>query len=422
MTRLFLIIAAFLLAHTAAFAETFAITGGKIVTNAGAIIDGGTIVFDQQKIIAVGEADTVFIPENATQIDARGKWVTPGMFVPFSRAGLVEVSLESSTNDVRAKGSEFSAALQAADSFNPNSENIASTRIEGITRMAILPDASATIFGGQGALVNTSGALRSITNSSAFIFVQMGETGARIAGGSRSAAWAWLRESIREAKAWRKGREPAEPLLKAADAMAIQNALKNNKPFLIQVNRASDLISLIDFKQEFRGINLVAVGAAEAWMVADELRAANITLIIDPHDNLPSRFESLGATMYNAARLAEAGVSFAIANLSDDSFNARLAPQQAGNTLATGLDWDLAFAAISSVPAQIFGVQDQLGQLQPGMIGDIVIWDGDPLEVMASPDQVFINGLAQDMTSRQTRLRDRYMSMGSDTPLPFAYR
>ncbi|MCF6293173.1 MAG: amidohydrolase family protein [Robiginitomaculum sp.] len=422
MRKFITVCLAFLLLQSPAVAETFAITGAKIVTNEGAIIEEGTIVFDDKKIIAVGKTTSVTIPDTATKIDASGKWVTPGLFLPFSQVGMVEVAAESSTNDTRSKDSPFSAALLAADSFNPKSENVGITKIEGITRMAILPVASRTIYGGQGALVNTSGDFRSISNNAAFIYVQMGETGARIAGGSRSASWLWLRQSLLEAKAWRKGREPAKPLLNSADAFALQNALKKDLPFLVRVNRASDLLALIDFKSDFGDLNIVAVSAKEAWMVADELAEADITLIIDPHDNLPSGFEALGATMYNAVRLHEAGVKFAIANLGDGSFNARLMPQHAGNTLATGLDWDTAFAAITKVPAQIFGEGDNLGRLSSGMIADIVVWDGDPLEVMSAPDLVFIAGQKQDMTSRQTRLRDRYLTVGDKNSLPFAYR
>ncbi|MBL1430992.1 MAG: amidohydrolase family protein [Robiginitomaculum sp.] len=422
MSKFITLCLAFILLQTPAIAQTFAITGAKIVTNNGAIIEHGTIVFNDKKIIAVGETTAVTIPDAATKIDGSGKWVTPGLFLPFSQVGMVEIAAESSTNDTRSNKSPFSAALLAADSYNPKSENVGITKIEGITRMAILPTPSRTIYGGQGALVNTSGDFRSIRNNAAFIYVQMGETGARIAGGSRSASWLWLRQSLLEAKAWRKGREPAKPLLNSADAFALQNVLKKDLPFLVQVNRASDLLALIDFKSDFNNLNVVAVGAKEAWMVADELAKADITLIIDPHDNLPNGFESLGATMYNAVRLHKAGVKFAITNLSDGSFNARLMPQHAGNTLATGLDWDTAFAAITKVPAQIFREEDNLGRLATGMIADIVVWDGDPLEVMSSPDLVFIDGQKQDMTSRQTRLRDRYLTIGDENPLPFAYR
>ncbi len=419
----FALLATLLFSSPAAIAQDFAIVGGKTITNQdNNIIEDGVVIIQDGKITSVGSRGKTDIPAGISVIDAKGKWVTPGIFTPFSRVGLVEVSLEKSTNDTRAKDSPFSAALQAFDGFNPKSENIAITRIEGVTRMAVLPAASSTIFAGSGALADTSGSFSSISRTPAFMYVQMGEAGASIAGGSRSAAWTWLRQALGEAKTWRRGREPAEPLLTAADALAIQDAMADDLPFLIAVERASDLMTLIALKSEFRDLNVVAVGASEGWMVASELAKADIPVILDPHRNLPQGFQSLGATMYNAVRLQKAGVRIAIATLSDEAFNSRLVLQHAGNTLATGMDWNHAFAAITSEPARIFGKEKTWGKLKPGMIGDVVIWDGDPLELMSSPDMVFIAGEKQDMTSRQTRLRDRYLSIGDDNPLPYGYR
>jgi imidazolonepropionase-like amidohydrolase len=151
-------------------------------------------------------------------------------------------------------------------------------------------------------------------------------------------------------------------------------------------------------------------GGAGAWQVADELARARIPVIIDPLSNLPDRFERLSARLDNAALLHRAGVTFAIAPApgSVDAHQARLVLQLAGNAVANGLPWEAAFAAVSSAPAEIFGVGDRLGRLQAGYAADVVIWDGDPLEVMAAPTAVFIAGAEQPMVSRQTRLRDRY--------------
>ncbi len=423
MIRFLTILTVFILSPMAVLAADFAITGGKVITNHnGEIIENGTVVIKGDQIIEVGTASSVTIPAGFETIDVKGKWVTPGLFIPFSRVGMVEVALEKTTNDTRAKESPFSVALQAIDSFNPKSENVAITRLEGVTRMAILPDASHTIFGGRGALVDTSGSFAGERAAPAFVFIEMGEAGAGIAGGSRSASWTWLRQAVAEARAWRRGREPAEPLLLAADALALQQALRDDLPFLVHVERASDLMNLIHFKEEIGDINVIAIGATEGWMVAEHLEKAEISVILDPHDNLPQGFENLGATMYNAKKLHDAGVTIAMADLHDEAFNARLAPQHAGNTLATGLDWSTAFAAISSVPAQMFGVDGDFGQLVAGMEADLVIWDGDPLELMSAPDMVYISGEKQDMQSRQTQLRDRYMDKGADQTLPHAYR
>ncbi len=405
---------------TPGLTQTIAITGGKVVTNtAQGHVIGGTVLIQDGKILAVG--DNVDIPDDALRIDASGKWVTPGLFSPLSQVGLVEVGAEASTNDTSANKSTFSIALDGVDGFNPKAEAIAITKIEGMTRIAVATGAGANIFSGRGFIADTSGALNSITKGKAFVSVQMGERGANIAGGSRPAAWAYLRNALAEARNYRPGREREDALLTGPDALALKPAAEGRMPLLVYVNRASDLMTLVRLKRAQPKLNLVAVGAREGWMVGKELAAANIPAVIQPQDNLPGSFESLGSTMMNAMRLHKAGVMIAIAQIGE-SFNARLAPQQAGAAVANGLDWDVAFAAITSTPAKIFGLDDQLGTLAKGMTADVVIWDGDPLELMSSPDYVFIGGVDQIMTSRQTKLRDRYMDLSNARDKPFAFR
>ncbi len=404
-----------------AWAQTIAITGGKVITNtAQGQLDNATVLIEDGKILSVG-AD-ITIPEGATRIDASGKWVTPGLFAPLSQVGLIEISLESSTDDSRAEKSEFSVALDGVDGFNPKAEAVAITKIEGMTRIAVSTGPGENIFSGAGFVADTSGdVVDSITRDHAFVMVQMGERGARIAGGSRPAAWAYLRNALTEARHYRPGRAPKDALLNGPDAMALKPVAEGRMPLLVFVNRASDLMTLIRLHEAQPKLDLVAVGAAEGWMVADELAAAGIPVILEPQNNLPSSFESLGATMTNAARLQKAGVTIAIAQLGE-AFNARLAPQQAGDAVANGLPWDAAFAAITRAPAQIFGLEDELGTLQSGMIADVVVWNGDPLELMTSPDYVFIGGEAQSLSSRQTKLRDRYLDLKKAKENPFAYR
>ncbi len=403
-----------------ALAQTFAITGGKVITNtAQGQIENGTVIMRDGKIVAVGT--NIAIPDDSTRIDARGKWVTPGLFTPLAQVGLVEVGAESSTNDSSAGDSEFSVALDGVDGFNPKAEAVAITKIEGMTRMAVATGPGANIFSGTGFITDTSGRFNSITKGKAFVTVQMGERGARIAGGSRPAAWAYLRNALAEARTVRPGRAREGSLLNEADALALKPVTEGRMPLLVYANRASDLVNLVGLQKTQPRLDLVAVGAAEGWMVADMLAAAGIPVIVQPQDNLPGSFETLGATMYNAARLNKAGVTVAIAQIGE-SFNARLGAQQAGDAVANGMPWAAAFAAITSAPAEIFGLDDRLGTLANGMKADVVVWDGDPLELMSSPDYVFIDGKKQSLTSRQTKLRDRYIDLSHAKEKPFAYR
>ena len=157
-------------------------------------------------------------------------------------------------------------------------------------------------------------------------------------------------------------------------------------------------------------MHFIIHGGAEAWLVADELKRAGIPVLVDPLVDLPDHFERLAARLDNAALLNAAGVHIAIAPGPGtvDAQQARLVLQLAGNAVANGLPWDAAFKAVTSGPAEIFGVGRELGRLERGYIADVVVWDGDPLEVQSAPTAVFIAGHQQSMTSRQTELRDRY--------------
>jgi imidazolonepropionase-like amidohydrolase len=185
----------------------------------------------------------------------------------------------------------------------------------------------------------------------------------------------------------------------------------------VAVDRAADLRTALALRREFP-LRLILAGAAEGWMVAHELAQAGVAVLVNPMTNLPERFEALGATLENAARLAAAGVT--VAFMTGDAHNARNLKQGAGNAVAYGLPWDAALRAMTVVPAQIWGLADRLGSLEPGKEADVVVWDGDPLEVTTFADHVLIGGVEMPMTTRQTLLRDRYRRL--DGELPPAYQ
>jgi imidazolonepropionase-like amidohydrolase len=169
-------------------------------------------------------------------------------------------------------------------------------------------------------------------------------------------------------------------------------------------------------------LKLVLVGGGEAWEAARDLAEAQVPVVIDAETNLPASFSDLGATLRNAARLDAAGVLVAFQPQSNDpSHYARTITQIAGNAVANGMRWDHALAAITRNPAQIWGIGDSYGTLESGKDADLVIWDGDPLNVTSAPSAVFIRGENVPMVSRQTRLRDRYRDLKRKSP-PFAYR
>jgi imidazolonepropionase-like amidohydrolase len=409
-------------------AETIAITGGRVVVGDGsAPIEGGTVVIRDGKIVAAGA--TVAIPSGARQIDAAGKWVTPGVFAGFSRLGLAEVDAVNGTNDKSGGRSGFSAAIDVAPAIDPFRSPFAVNRSSGVTRAVVAPQAADSIFAGQGAIADLGADSNPVTKARAFQFAEFGEEGAASAGGSRAGTHLHFRAMLREAQDYAAGRGTFDDdLLKAEDAKALLSVLKGETRLLIHVEGANDMLRLMELKREFPTIKMVFVGVSEGWRVSRELVQAGIPVIASALNDLPATFEMLGATQSNIGRMKDAGVQVAIGMIDDrDSHQLRYTTQYAGNIVslqyvpgATGLTWDEAFAAISSVPAEIMGVGDRLGSLKAGRAADVVVWDGDPLELSSAAITVIIDGIEQPLTNRQNRLRDRY-ARPTEGDLPKAY-
>ena len=447
---------------TPCFAQDFAITNATVVIGDGsAPIVGGTVVVRGGKVIAAGPG-TAVIASGTTVIDGTGKWVTPGLVVAVTDLGLVDVDAVRESNDATSGNSPFNAALDVAPAIDPAALPIAVSRSGGITRAAIAPNAGNSVFAGQGAIIDLGADPAAVTRARAFQYVELGETGAAKAGGSRVAAHALLRNALREARDF--GRHPAisggrsqaekvstgddipldprpdprlgqaderrdrDVLLTRFDAAALIPVVRGIQPLYVHVERASDIRAVIALKREFPALKLVIVGASEGWLAAADIAAAGLPVIANALHDLPAKFEELAATQSNIGRMTAAGVKVAIGNLrNDDNDQPRYASQYAGNLVAltrvpgaSGLSWGQAFAAISSIPAEIIGMGDRFGSLRPGRAGDVVIWDGDPLEVSSGVLAVYIDGVAQPLVNHQTRLRDRYRTP-TEGDLPKAY-
>ena len=427
--RHFLFAAAALAAFaTPAVAETIAITGGRVVVGDGtAPIDGGTVIIRDGNVIAAGA--NVAVPADARRIDAKGKWVTPGVFAGFTRLGLSEVDAVKGTNDKSGGKSGFSAAIDVAPAIDPFRSPFAVNRAAGVTRAVVAPEAVESIFAGQGAIADLGADSNPVTRARAFQFAEFGEDGSALSGGSRAGTHLHFRAMLREAQDYAAGRGNFDDeLLKAEDAKALLNVLRGETRLLIHVEGANDMLRLIELKRDFPSVKMVFVGASEGWRIAPQLVEARIPVIASALNDLPATFEMLGATQSNIGRMKDAGVQVAIGMINDrDSHQLRYTTQYAGNIVslqfvpgATGLTWDEAFAAISSVPADIMGVGDRFGSLKAGKAADVVIWDGDPLELSSAATTVFIDGVEQPLTNRQNRLRDRY-ARPTEGDLPKAY-
>jgi imidazolonepropionase-like amidohydrolase len=432
MRHLLLTAAALLAVAAPAHAETIAITGGKVVIGDGsAPIDGGTVVIRDGSVVAAGKG--VAVPADARTIDASGKWVTPGVFAGFTRLGLSEVDAVDGTNDTVANTSPFSAAIDVTPAINNEVSAVAVNRSAGVTRAIVAPSSAASMFAGQGAIMDLGADDTAITTARAFQFVVFGEAGAREAGGSRAAAHAFFRNALAEAREYQMSQRPfaARPhdaLLKRPDMVALLPVIEGAVKLLVHAESATDIRSVIALRAEYPKLDIVIVGASEGWRVAREIAAAKIPVIASALNDLPATFEQLAATQSNIGRMHDAGVKVAIGMINDrDAHQLRYTTQYAGNLVslqkvpgANGLTWDEAFAAISSAPAEIMGVGDRHGSLKAGRAADVVIWDGDPLELYAAPTTVMIDGIEQPMGNRQDRLRDRYRNP-TEGSLPKAY-
>ncbi|AZU04249.1 amidohydrolase [Glycocaulis alkaliphilus] len=393
-----------------ASAQTIAVTNGRVVTNSDAgIVESGSVLIQDGFIVAAGA--NIAIPAGVDTIDANGGWITPGIFHPHTQLGLIEVGLESTTSDVSAPGASFTAAIDVADGFNPSGGHIPDSRRRGITRFAVFPSTARGVIGGRGALANSSGRPDSLFDDRTFLYIDLSQSGAQTAGGSRNAAWAYLRAAFEDARFY-PGRFMSHhegDAINRFDAASLVSAVRGEIPIALQVERASDIRRALRFAQQHPSARFILVGAAESWMVADEIAAAGIPVIIDPLRNLPASFDVLAARLDAPARLHAAGVQTAYTTISADLyFNPRLITQHAGNAVANGASWEDAFRAITLTPAEIHGVGERYGALAEGYAGDVVVWDGDPLEVMSAPVAVIIDGENQSLVSRQSRLAERY--------------
>ncbi|AXB77904.1 amidohydrolase family protein [Novosphingobium sp. P6W] len=429
MTPRLLIAALLAAAPLPVFAQDFAVTNATLATGDGsAPVEHGTVVVRGGKVVAAGAG--VAVPAGILTVDGTGKWVTPGLFSAVTDLGLVDVDGVDDSNDMSAAKSPFNAALDVAPALNPSSEHIAVSREGGVTRASVAAFNGGSIFAGQGAVIDLGADAAMVMRPRAFQYVELGEAGARLAGGSRVAAHTALRNALREAReaaalvpgAQRQG----DVLLTRVDAAALAKVIDGSQPLYVGVDRAADIRSVLALKAEFPKLDLVLVGATEGWLVGAEIAAARVPVITMPMRDLPAAFETLAATMSNVGRMKKAGVKVAIGMFAGMD-QPRYAPQQAGNLVAltkipgaTGLTWGEAFAAISSVPAEISGFGGKLGVLAPGAAGDVVLWDGDPLELSSAPVEVWIDGVKQPLASHQSRLRTRYNDL-DETYLPKAY-
>ena len=408
-----------------AAAEKIAIVGGTIHTVTGGTVEGGTVLIDGTTIEEV--LPDAQRPAGYRVIDAAGKGVTPGLMNAFGYIGLEEVSNGAGIDDSTVRDTPFRAALDVSVALNPDSTLIPVTRMEGVTRSATGPKFFGGVFAGQGALIHHGDGDSILLSPRAFMLTELGETGGSFGGGSRAAAWAQFENALREADdaagLGRGALPPEDLMLPRMDREALIPVVQGEMLLIIRANRPADLRQVIALKERRPELRIASLDGREAWRMADDIAAAGLPVILNPRYNLPLSFETLGATRENAARLVAAGVTIAfstVVNAFTMPHDTRLLPQYAASAVSNGLDWDAALVAMTIRPARIFGIDDRYGSLEPGRDADVVVWSGDPMEVMSAPEHVIIRGAEVELTSRQTVLRDRYSPLRQDD-IPYGY-
>ena len=426
-----------------ALAQDVAITGGQVLTGTS-VIENGTVVIRNGKVVSVG---TGAAPAGLRVIDARGKVVTPGFVAVDSGLGGTEVGSVRGSNDLANRANTLTAAFDLSYGLDPWSFTLPVARLGGVTRAVVTPQHGGSggghshddsdfagagaggfqtpgLFAGQAAVIKLGGADILVKPRVAMV-APFGEAGKAVAGGARGAEFVLFKETLAEVRTYARNKAAYERAdmralsLSRADMEALIPVAEGRMPLIVTVNRASDIQQVLRLARE-EGIRIIMDGAAEGWLVADEIAAANVPVLLHPITNLPANFEMRAARMQNAAALNAAGVVIAIKGNEGSAHRARDIRYNAGNAVSHGLPFAAAIQAITVNPARIFGFDGQFGELKAGAAGDVVVWSGDPLEPLSQPSAVLIDGVEQPLQARNLLLRDRYRT-GGEGAMPPAY-
>ncbi|QXQ01907.1 amidohydrolase family protein [Stenotrophomonas indicatrix] len=399
-------LAALLLMTTAASAQDLLVRGATVATaSARGNVEDADVLVQGGIIRAVGRG--LSAPAGVPVVEAKGRMLTPALFGGITEIGIEEVSGESSTVDSALKIGEqpLRPEFDVTLAYNPASVLIPVARLDGIGFTALGAATGGGFVAGQGGVVRFDGSADPIGPRA--LFLRLGAAASELTGQSRAAQWMLLQQMVDEARGQVAADSP-HALLTPAGRRTLARYLSGQGRIVVEVDRAADIRQLLRWAAREK-VKIAVAGGAEAWQLAPELAAARVPVFVDALGNLPTTFDQIGATLENAARLRRAGVPVAFAQRDDASHNARKMRQLAGNAVANGLPWADGLAGLTRVPAEVLGVADQIGSIEPGKRADLVLWEGDPLDVAHYAEQVWLGGRAMPMRSRQTELRDRYL-------------
>jgi imidazolonepropionase-like amidohydrolase len=411
--------------------KTFVLKGGKLLTISHGTIDNGVLVMSGGKIAAIGAAGSVKIPKDAEVIDVSGMTVYPGLIDSESYLGLTEISAEDSTNDLIETSDEIMPHMHVYDAFHAESELIPVARLNGITNAIVAPENKDTLPG-QDAFIQLDGKSATEMLLVRDIALPLNFTGEQ----RRNESWekrkfpqtrmglaAQLRQAFMDAQDYsdrwsdyekkksdasaksddKKG--PPSPPKRDLKLEALLPYLQGKKPVVLAAQEPSDLETAVGLARQFN-LKFVLNHISHSQPVLDYVASLKVPVIVGPIYEDPKNYERYDAVYKLPGELYKRGVKIAFASY--DAHTVRNLPYAAGFASAFGLPHDEALKAITLNPAEIWGVADQLGSLDVGKTANVVVADGDPLDVKTDVKRIFIAGRQIPMTSRQTELRDRY--------------
>ena len=401
MKRLFLSL--FLIFTFNLSSETILLKGGLVHSGNGDSAKTQDILISDKTIVGIGT--NLIIDGNTRVIEVNGLPVTPGLISPMSNLGIVEINALDVTRD--DESDLLSAGFSIFNAFNPHSTGIPWNRSNGVTSAMSTPSASSFPIFGLGSHFVLDGSLEIKGSKDIAMFGRLGSS-----YGSRAETLSIL-ESLLDIGKMVKTLSIEEILemnladqldLQSQDIIALGKVVNDGMPFVIETNRAVDILQALSMKKKY-DLNLVLVSVEEAPMVLDQLKESNTPVIIDPMDNIPNSFDELGSSLDLGKILDQAGIPIMFST--QRSHNYHLMRQGAGNAVAYGMSYETAIKGMSNTVAQTFRLDDR-GSIETGKLADVIVWDGDPLEPSSFPRIVMIEGKLQDLSSRSTKLTERY--------------
>lgn len=370
--------------------STFAITGAHIVPIDGEPFDGTIVVVDNE-ITELGP--DVQVPDGAEVVDGTGKWVLPGFVDAHVHVGTHEEGENAKDDDTNEMTAPVTAGVRALDAINPFDPGFDDALSGGVTTVNVNPG-SANAIGGQAAAIHTFGRRVDdmVLRAPSGVKSALGENPKRVYGGkdktpsTRLGTAMVIRKAFAEAANWMtEGKDERNIELEP-----LAQVLRREIPWRQHCHRADDVATAVRLADEF-GYELVLDHGTEAHVHADLLAERGVPVLIGPLFTTKSKPELRGRSIANPGKLARAGVEISI--ITDHPvIPINFLVHQATFAVREGLDRDTALRAITINPAKVLGLDDRLGSLTPGKFADLVLWSGDPLDVMQRAERVWIRG------------------------------